>query len=89
MSARDDRHLLRKVVNDHAAFCRQLLARWSTTTGVLMPASLIRRHLLLRRLLPRVPLYRIPLTANYLQVRLHHKHRACQADCHQVVFSDE
>ncbi|GFX53288.1 transposable element Tcb2 transposase [Trichonephila clavipes] len=62
MSARDDRHLLRMVVNDRTASSRQLAARWSTATGILMPASTICRHLLHRGLPARVPLYRIPLT---------------------------
>ncbi|GFS93470.1 transposable element Tcb2 transposase [Trichonephila clavipes] len=42
MSARDDRHLLLMEVNDRTASSRQLAARWSTTTGVIMSASLIR-----------------------------------------------
>ncbi|GFV14635.1 transposable element Tc1 transposase [Trichonephila clavipes] len=32
-SARDDRHLIRMAVNDHAASSRLLAARWSTSTG--------------------------------------------------------
>ncbi|GFS68606.1 transposable element Tcb2 transposase [Trichonephila clavipes] len=40
-SARDDRHLLRMAVNDRTASSRQLAARWSTATGVLMSASSI------------------------------------------------
>ncbi|PRD30897.1 UNVERIFIED_CONTAM: hypothetical protein NCL1_25013 [Trichonephila clavipes] len=39
-SARYDRHLLRMAVNDRTASSRQLAARWSTATGVLMSASL-------------------------------------------------
>ncbi|GFX42897.1 transposable element Tc1 transposase [Trichonephila clavipes] len=35
-SARDDRHLLRMAVNDRTASSRQLAARWSTSTSVLM-----------------------------------------------------
>ncbi|GFT01768.1 transposable element Tcb2 transposase [Trichonephila clavipes] len=64
---------------------------WSTATGVLRSASSIRRRLLLRGLRARVPLYRISLTANHRRLRLQwaHEHRACQADWHQVVFSDE
>ncbi|GFU29619.1 hypothetical protein TNCV_2408451 [Trichonephila clavipes] len=42
----DDRHLLRMAVNDRTASSRKLAARWSTTTGVLMSASSIRRCLL-------------------------------------------
>ncbi|GFX43217.1 transposable element Tc1 transposase [Trichonephila clavipes] len=45
-SARDDRHLLYMVVNYPKTFSRQLAARWSTATGVLMSASSIRRCLL-------------------------------------------
>ncbi|GFV32039.1 transposable element Tcb2 transposase [Trichonephila clavipes] len=56
-------------VNDRAASSRQLATRWSTATGALMSASSIRRRLLHRRLRARVPLYRIPLTANHR--RLH------------------
>ncbi|GFU51897.1 uncharacterized protein TNCV_3734061 [Trichonephila clavipes] len=36
---RDDRHLLRMAVNERTASSRQLAARWSTATGVLMLAS--------------------------------------------------
>ncbi|GFX06071.1 transposable element Tc1 transposase [Trichonephila clavipes] len=90
-SVRDDRHLLRMAVNDRTASSRQLKARWSTATGVLMPASSIRRRLLHRGLGARVPLYRIPLAANQRRLRLQwaHEHRAWQADWHQVIFSDE
>ncbi|GFY27342.1 transposable element Tc1 transposase [Trichonephila clavipes] len=41
-SARDDRHLLCMAVNDSTASSRQLVARWSTATGVLMSASSFR-----------------------------------------------
>ncbi|GFW57738.1 transposable element Tcb2 transposase [Trichonephila clavipes] len=56
-----------------------------------MPASSIRRHLLHRGLRARVPLYRIPFTANHRRLRLQwaHEHRAWQSDWTQVVFSDE
>ncbi|GFW47870.1 transposable element Tcb2 transposase [Trichonephila clavipes] len=87
-SVRDDQHL---ALNDRIASSRQLAARWSTTTGVLMSASSIRRRLLHRGLRARLPLYRIPLTAKHERLRLQwaHKHKAWQADWHQVVFSDE
>ncbi|PRD33858.1 UNVERIFIED_CONTAM: Transposable element Tcb2 transposase [Trichonephila clavipes] len=90
-SARDDRHLLRMAVNDRTASSRQLAARWSTATGVLMSASSIRRRLLHRGLRARMPLYRISLTANHRRLRLQwtHEHRAWQAYWHQVIFSDE
>ncbi|GFX37248.1 HTH_Tnp_Tc3_2 domain-containing protein [Trichonephila clavipes] len=52
-------------VNLRTASFRQLAARWSTATGVLMSASSIRRRLLHSGLLARVPLYRILLTANH------------------------
>ncbi|GFY11260.1 transposable element Tcb1 transposase [Trichonephila clavipes] len=54
-------------------------------------ASSIRRRLLHRGLRARVPLYKIPLTANHrrLQLQWAHEHRAWQADWYQVVFSDE
>ncbi|GFU71337.1 transposable element Tc1 transposase [Trichonephila clavipes] len=78
-------------VNDSTASFKQLAARWSTATGVLMSAASIYRRLLHRGLRARVPLYRIPLTANQRRVSLQwaHKHRACQVNWHQVVFSDE
>ncbi|GFU05103.1 uncharacterized protein TNCV_574541 [Trichonephila clavipes] len=38
-SARNDRHLLRMVVNDRTVSSRQLAAHWFTATGVLMLAS--------------------------------------------------
>ncbi|GFX69860.1 transposable element Tcb2 transposase [Trichonephila clavipes] len=38
-SACDDRHLILMAVNDRTASSRQLAARWSTDTGVLMSAS--------------------------------------------------
>ncbi|GFY16729.1 hypothetical protein TNCV_2788511 [Trichonephila clavipes] len=38
-SARDDQQLLHLAVNDRTASSRQLAARFSTATGVLMPAS--------------------------------------------------
>ncbi|GFY19745.1 HTH_Tnp_Tc3_2 domain-containing protein [Trichonephila clavipes] len=56
-SAHDDQHLLRMAMSDHTASSRQLAARWSTATGVLMSASSI-RCLLHRGLRERVPLYR-------------------------------
>ncbi|GFV35166.1 transposable element Tcb2 transposase [Trichonephila clavipes] len=64
-SAHDDQFLPRMAVNDHTASSRQLAAHWSTATGVLMSALSIRRRLLHRGLRARVPLYRIPLTANH------------------------
>ncbi|GFT34044.1 transposable element Tcb2 transposase [Trichonephila clavipes] len=42
----DDRHLLHMVVNDRTVSSRQLAARWSTATGVLISTSSIRRRLL-------------------------------------------
>ncbi|GFW94874.1 transposable element Tcb2 transposase [Trichonephila clavipes] len=78
-------------LKDRTASSRQLAARWSTATGVLMSASTIRRRLLHRRLRARVPLYRIPLTANHGRLLLQwaREHRAWQANWHQVVFSEE
>ncbi|GFX19304.1 transposable element Tc1 transposase [Trichonephila clavipes] len=78
-------------VNDRTASSRQLEARWCTAIGVPMSASSFHRRLLHRGLRARVPLYRIPLTANLRRLRLQwaHEHRAWQADWHQVVFSDE
>ncbi|GFU86785.1 transposable element Tc1 transposase [Trichonephila clavipes] len=70
---------------------QKLAARWFTSVGVLMSSSSIRRRLLHRGLRARVPLYRIPLTANNRRLCLQwaHENRAWQADWHQVVFSDE
>ncbi|GFS76420.1 HTH_Tnp_Tc3_2 domain-containing protein [Trichonephila clavipes] len=47
-------------VNNRTASFRQVAARWSTTTGVLMSASSIRRRLLRHGLCAIVLLYRIP-----------------------------
>ena len=55
-SEHDDRHLLRLDVNSRTASFRQLAARWSTNTGVLMSASSIRRLLLHHGLSARVTL---------------------------------
>ncbi|GFW04843.1 transposable element Tcb2 transposase [Trichonephila clavipes] len=77
-SARDDRHLLRIAVNDRTTSSRKLVACWSTATCALMSASSIRRHLLHREFRTRIPLYRIPRTANYRGLRLQwaHRHKA-------------
>ncbi|GFY06687.1 transposable element Tc1 transposase [Trichonephila clavipes] len=90
-SARADQHLLRMVVNDRKTSSRQLAARWSTATGVLMSTSSMHRRLLHRGLRARVPLYGIPFTANIRRLRLQwaHEHTAWQADWPQDVFSDE
>ncbi|GFV53029.1 transposable element Tcb2 transposase [Trichonephila clavipes] len=73
----DDRHQVCMVLNDRTASSRQLAARWSTATSVLITASSIRRRLLHLGLRARVPLYRIPLTANHRRLRLQwaHEHR--------------
>ncbi|GFY08271.1 transposable element Tc1 transposase [Trichonephila clavipes] len=63
-SARDDRRLVRMAQTDRTASSRQLVAQWSTATGVSLCASSIRRRLLQRGLRARIPLYRIPLTQN-------------------------
>ncbi|GFU90397.1 transposable element Tc1 transposase [Trichonephila clavipes] len=88
-SACDDRHLLRVAVNDREASSRQLAARWSFATGVLLSALSSRRCLLKRGLRARVPLYRIPLTAKHRRLQWTHENRVWQADWHHVVFSDE
>ncbi|GFW69229.1 transposable element Tc1 transposase [Trichonephila clavipes] len=41
-SERDDRHLFRMALNDCTASSCQLVAPWSTATGVILPASSIR-----------------------------------------------
>ncbi|GFU90935.1 transposable element Tc1 transposase [Trichonephila clavipes] len=91
MLAHDDRHLLRMALNDRSASSRQLAARWSTATGVIMSASSIRQRLLHRGLRASVPLHRIPLKANPRRLCLQwaHEHRVWQSDWHQVVLSDE
>ncbi|GFV70633.1 transposable element Tc1 transposase [Trichonephila clavipes] len=73
-------------VNDRLASSRQLAARWSTATGVLMPALSIHQRLLHRGLCARVPLYRISLTTNHRRLRLQWAH---EHSWHQVIFSDE
>ena len=84
-------HLLYMAVNGCTASSKQLTARWSTATCVLMSVLSIRQRLLHRGLRARVPLYRIPLMAKYRRLRLQqaHEHRVWQADWHQIVFSDE
>ncbi|GFT25681.1 transposable element Tc1 transposase [Trichonephila clavipes] len=84
MSARDDLHLLRMAVNERTAFSRQLAARSSAATNVLMSASSIHRRLIHRGLRAWEPLYRILLTANLRQLRLQwaHQHKAWQVDWH-------
>ncbi|GFW18725.1 transposable element Tc1 transposase [Trichonephila clavipes] len=84
-------HLFRKAVNERTASSRQLAARWSTATGVLMSTSSIHRRLLHRGWCARVPLHMIPLTVNLRRLSLQwaHELRAWQADWHQIVFSGE
>ncbi|GFV89354.1 transposable element Tc1 transposase [Trichonephila clavipes] len=78
-------------MNDRTASPKQLAACWSTASGVLMSLSSTHRCLLHCELCARVPLYRIPVTASHqrLCVLWAHEYRAWQADCHQVVFSNE
>ncbi|GFV24587.1 uncharacterized protein TNCV_1914491 [Trichonephila clavipes] len=64
-----DQHVLRMAVNDRTTSSRQLAARWSTATGVLMSASSIRRRLLHCGLRARVPLYRISFTDTFEQLK--------------------
>ena len=89
--AREDRHLLCMAENDRIASSRQLAARWSTATGVLMSALSICRRLQHSGLHESMLFYMIHLTVNHQQLHLQwgHEHRAWQADWHQVVFSDE
>ncbi|GFW19609.1 transposable element Tcb2 transposase [Trichonephila clavipes] len=61
-------------LNDRTASYRQLAARWSTATGVLMLASSICRRLLRRGLRASVPLYRVPHTANHRRLSLQWAH---------------
>ncbi|GFX18710.1 transposable element Tcb2 transposase [Trichonephila clavipes] len=76
---------------DRTASPRQLAAQWSTTTGVSLCASSIRRHLLQRGLCARIPLYRIPLTQNHRPLRLQwtNVHISWLVDWQQVVFSEK
>ena len=69
-SARNNRHMLRRTVNCRTAPSRQLIARWSIATGVLISTSSIHRCLLHSGLRARIPLNRITLTANYRRLRL-------------------
>ncbi|GFX68436.1 transposable element Tcb2 transposase [Trichonephila clavipes] len=77
-------------LNGRTASSSELAARWSTAIGILMPSS-IRQRLLHHRMRARIPLYRIPLTANHGRLRLQwsHEHRVWWADWQQVVFSDK
>ena len=58
---RNNRYLLPEAVNDRIVPSRQLAPCWSTASSTLISASLIRRHLLHRGLIPMVPSYRILL----------------------------
>ncbi|GFT01092.1 transposable element Tc1 transposase [Trichonephila clavipes] len=86
-SAREDRRLVRMAQTDRTAFSRQLVAQWSTATGVSLCASSIRRRLLQRGLRARIPLCRIHLTQNYRSLQLHwaNVHRSWRADWQQQV----
>ncbi|GFW97665.1 transposable element Tcb2 transposase [Trichonephila clavipes] len=78
-------------VNDSTASSRQLAARWSTVTGVLMSALSIRQSQQHRGLRCKGAFIQDPHTANHRLLRLQraHEHRASQADRHKVVFSHE
>ncbi|GFX95162.1 hypothetical protein TNCV_4921051 [Trichonephila clavipes] len=56
----EDEHLLRMAVNYRTASYRQLAARWSSATGILILASSIRRRLLHGGLRARFPYTRSP-----------------------------
>ncbi|GFV74134.1 transposable element Tcb2 transposase [Trichonephila clavipes] len=70
------------VVNDRTASSRQLAARWSSATGVLMSASSIRRRLLHRGLRSRMPLYPPHRKPSRLRLQWAHEHGAWKADWH-------
>ena len=78
-------------VNDSTASSRQLLAHCYTTTAVLMTSLSIHRRLKHRKMREKMPLNRIPFTANHRRLRLQWapEHRAWQDDWYRVVFSDE
>ncbi|GFW56909.1 transposable element Tcb1 transposase [Trichonephila clavipes] len=61
-------------VNERKASSRQLAARWSTATDVLMSASSIRRRQMHCGLCAMMSLYRITLTANHRRLRLQWAH---------------
>ena len=84
----DDWHLLCMGMNDRTASSRQLTAPWSTATSVLMSTLSIYTHLLHHGQHARVPLQKIPLRANrqWLCLQWACKHKAWQADWHQVSF---
>ncbi|GFY05656.1 transposable element Tc1 transposase [Trichonephila clavipes] len=87
-----ERHLLHMAVKDRTATSR-LLATRSTATGVLMPASSIRRRLLQRGLRARCLYTGLPSWQTIDDCvwfrQWAHEHRAWQVDWHQVVISDE
>ncbi|GFX21862.1 transposable element Tc1 transposase [Trichonephila clavipes] len=76
---------------ENTASSKQLAARWSTATGVIMAASSIRQSLLHRGLRAKVPLYRIPIMANDRRLSLQwaDELRTWLADWHRVAFSVE
>lgn len=88
---RDDRHLYRMCVADRTATSTVLAQQWGAAVGRRMSASTVRRRLISRGLMARVPLLRIPLTQNHRRLRLQwaHQHQQWQAEWQQVVFSDE
>ncbi|GFV08461.1 uncharacterized protein TNCV_2936771 [Trichonephila clavipes] len=87
-SARNNRYRLHIAVNDCTVSSRQLAARWSTATGVLMSASSMSGAPWIEC---KGAFIQDPLTANHRRLSLQwaHERRARQADWHQVVFSDE
>ncbi|GFX04066.1 transposable element Tcb2 transposase [Trichonephila clavipes] len=76
-------------VNDCTASSRQSTARWATAISVLMSASSTSAApwIACNGTFIQDP----PSRANHRRLRLQwvHEHRSCQADWHQVVFSDE
>ena len=90
-TARDDRHLVRKAVTDHAASSTVLSQRWSIATGLNLSASTVRRRLLRDGLVARMPLRWLPLSRDHQRLRLQWERERChwRAEWRNVVFSDE
>ena len=90
-TARDDRHLLRMAVMDHRASSIVLSRRWSTTTGLDLSVSTVRRSLLRAGLVARMPWRRLPLSRNHQHLRLQwaREHRNWRTEWRDVVFSYE
>ena len=90
-TARDDRHFVRMVVTDRTASSTLLSRRWSTATGLHLPASTVRRHLTRAGIVARLSLGRLPLLRDHQRLRLQRarERRHWRDEWRNVVFSDE